>query len=82
MEFEEAVIQEVDDLMAALEARKLQLVEYVRQERDVKVRTLKDQVAACTAKLQHTTALMQFCIEALKENDSSAFLQVGCYFHF
>ncbi|KAK9506332.1 hypothetical protein O3M35_008288 [Rhynocoris fuscipes] len=62
--------------MAALEARKHQLIEYVRQERDTKIRTLKDQVAACTSKLQHTTALMQFCIEALKENDSSAFLQV------
>ncbi|XP_014251351.1 E3 ubiquitin-protein ligase TRIM9 isoform X1 [Cimex lectularius] len=76
-EFEEIVIQECDELISALEARKLQLVEYVRQEKDGKVRALKDQVAACTGKLQHTTALMHFCIEALKENDSSAFLQIG-----
>ncbi|CAB0014632.1 unnamed protein product [Nesidiocoris tenuis] len=74
-EFEFLVIQQCDELINALEARKLQLIDYVRQDRDSKVRALKEQVQACTSKLQHTTAVMQFCIEALKENDSSAFLQ-------
>ncbi|KAL1139616.1 hypothetical protein AAG570_006598 [Ranatra chinensis] len=77
LEFEEAVIEQVDDLVLALEARKRQLLEYVKQEKEAKVRALKDQVASCTVKLQHTTALIQFCIEALKETDSTAFLQVG-----
>nr|CAH7741146.1 unnamed protein product [Callosobruchus chinensis] len=36
-----------------------------------------DQAATCTQRLQQTTALLQFCIEALKETDSAAFLQVG-----
>ncbi|KAF6210310.1 hypothetical protein GE061_013414 [Apolygus lucorum] len=76
-EFEDVVIQQCDELINALEARKLQLIEYVRQDRDSKIKALKEQVSACTSKLQHTTAVMQFCIEALKENDSSAFLQVG-----
>ncbi|ENN78546.1 hypothetical protein YQE_04989, partial [Dendroctonus ponderosae] len=35
-----------------------------------------EQVTTCTSRLQQTTALLQFCIEALKETDSSAFLQV------
>lgn len=30
----------------------------------------------CTGKLQQTTGLIQFCIEALKETDNAAFLQV------
>lgn len=36
----------------------------------------QDQQASCTGKLQQTTGLIQFCIEALKETDSAAFLQV------
>ncbi|KAH8248882.1 hypothetical protein KR032_003968 [Drosophila birchii] len=38
---------------------------------------LQDQQSNCTGKLQQTTGLIQFCIEALKETDSAAFLQVG-----
>jgi len=36
----------------------------------------QDQQSNCTGKLQQTTGLIQFCIEALKETDSAAFLQV------
>jgi len=39
--------------------------------------SLQDQQSNCTGKLQQTTGLIQFCIEALKETDSAAFLQVG-----
>lgn len=38
---------------------------------------LQEQQSSCTGKLQHTTGLIQFCIEALKETDSAAFLQVS-----
>lgn len=38
--------------------------------------SLQDQQSNCTGKLQQTTGLIQFCIEALKETDSAAFLQV------
>ena len=37
----------------------------------------QEQQLNCTGKLQQTTGLIQFCIEALKENDSAAFLQVS-----
>lgn len=38
---------------------------------------LQEQQLNCTGKLQQTTGLIQFCIEALKETDSAAFLQVS-----
>lgn len=36
----------------------------------------QEQQINCAAKLTQTTALIQFCIEALKETDNAAFLQV------
>lgn len=36
----------------------------------------QEQQINCTGKLQQTTGLIQFCIEALKEIDNAAFLQV------
>lgn len=59
----------------------MQLLECIRQDKELRVRALKDQVVTCTQRLQQTTALLQFCIEALKETDSSAFLQVSCFSH-
>jgi tripartite motif-containing protein 9/67 len=65
--------------MEALERRQETLIEFARRERDVHLRRLRDEVSTCTAHLQSTTALVQFCIEALKEADSSqaAFLQIA-----
>lgn len=37
----------------------------------------QEQQSHCTGKIQQTTGLIEFCIEALKEKDSAAFLQVG-----
>ena len=67
------------ELMDALERRQGALIEFARRERDVQLRRLRDEVSTCTAHLQSTTALVQFCIAALKEADSSqaAFLQIG-----
>lgn len=75
-EFEDAVSSQCDALIQAIEARRQQLIEYIRQDKEMKVRMLKEQVSTCTCKLQHTTGLIQFCIEALKETDAAAFLQV------
>lgn len=66
-----------DLLVQAIHERKEQLLDFIRQDKEVKLRALKEQVSTCTCKLQHTTGLLQFCIEALKETDSAAFLQVG-----
>ncbi|XP_022914480.1 E3 ubiquitin-protein ligase TRIM9 isoform X2 [Onthophagus taurus] len=77
VEFESIVTAQCENLVAAIHARRAQLMECIRQDKELRIRALKDQVATCTTRLQHTTALLQFCIEALKETDSAAFLQVG-----
>ncbi|XP_060531608.1 E3 ubiquitin-protein ligase TRIM9 isoform X1 [Cylas formicarius] len=76
-EFEQIVTAQCEALILAIQARRDQLIECIRQDKELRVRALKEQVVTCTSRLQQTTALLQFCIEALKETDSSAFLQVG-----
>ncbi|GLV31215.1 Tripartite motif containing 9 [Carabus blaptoides fortunei] len=76
-EFEAVVSAQCDALIEAIHARRAQLVECIRQDKEMRVRALKEQVGMCTSRLQHTTGLLQFCIEALKESDSASFLQVG-----
>nr|XP_029715460.1 E3 ubiquitin-protein ligase TRIM9 isoform X2 [Aedes albopictus] len=77
IEFERVVTAQCEALIESITARREVLLEAIRQDKDTKIRTLKDQQASCTGKLQQTTGLIQFCIEALKETDSAAFLQVG-----
>ncbi|XP_070527342.1 E3 ubiquitin-protein ligase TRIM9-like [Cardiocondyla obscurior] len=74
---EEEVEDRVTNLVSLLQARKSRLIEAARQTREARVRSLRDQVARCATHLQTTTALLTFCIEALKETDSAAFLQIG-----
>jgi len=77
VEVEAAIHAQCVQLADLLRRREGVLVEFARRERDLQLRRLREEVATCTAHLQHTTALVQFCIEALKESDSSAFLQIG-----
>uniref|UniRef100_A0A2M4CUI4 Putative e3 ubiquitin-protein ligase trim9 n=2 Tax=Anopheles darlingi TaxID=43151 RepID=A0A2M4CUI4_ANODA len=77
IEFERVVTSQCEALIAAIHARRDVLLDVIRSDKEAKIRTLKDQQASCTGKLQQTTGLIQFCIEALKETDSAAFLQVG-----
>ncbi|XP_041566114.1 E3 ubiquitin-protein ligase TRIM9 isoform X2 [Drosophila elegans] len=77
MEFERLVHAQCEALIQAIHDRREYLLEAIRMDKDTKIRILKDQQSNCTGKLQQTTGLIQFCIEALKETDSAAFLQVG-----
>lgn len=79
MDLESHISAETEIFIQALRLRETQLIDYVRQERDFRLKALREQVASCTSKLQHTTGLLQFCIEALKETDPTAFLQVRSY---
>uniref|UniRef100_A0A8C3RA45 Tripartite motif containing 9 n=1 Tax=Cyanoderma ruficeps TaxID=181631 RepID=A0A8C3RA45_9PASS len=36
-----------------------------------------DQISHCTVKLRQTTGLMEYCLEVIKENDPSGFLQIS-----
>lgn len=71
------MVAQCDALIEALKKRKLELIENVHQEREMKVRVLKEQVTHCTSLLQKTTGLLHFCIEVLKEGDPASFLQVS-----
>ncbi|KAG4070019.1 hypothetical protein HA402_013679 [Bradysia odoriphaga] len=76
-EFERLVTTQCEALIQAIHNRREYLLEAIRQDKDTKIRILREQQTSCTGKLQQTTGLIQFCIEALKETDSAAFLQVG-----
>lgn len=76
-ELERQVDARCDALIRSIERRRQWLIDAVRQDKETKQRSLKEHVASCTCKLQHTTSLLQFCIEALKENDPVSFLQVS-----
>ncbi|KAK3754720.1 hypothetical protein RRG08_053190 [Elysia crispata] len=76
-EFEKTVVSQCDALIEVIKQRKAELLENVAEEKEMKVRTLKEQVSDCTALLQRTTGLLQFCIEVLKESDAPSFLQVS-----
>lgn len=77
LSLEGEVEERIDSLIAMLQSRKARLIEAARQTREARVRLLRDQVSRCAAHLQTTTGLLTFCIEALKETDSAAFLQIG-----
>uniref|UniRef100_A0A1A9ZPX6 BBC domain-containing protein n=1 Tax=Glossina pallidipes TaxID=7398 RepID=A0A1A9ZPX6_GLOPL len=88
IEFERLVTAQCEALIQAIHDRREYLLEAIRMDKDTKIRILKastytyifyifvDQQSNCTGKLQQTTGLIQFCIEALKETDSAAFLQI------
>ncbi|XP_069741202.1 E3 ubiquitin-protein ligase TRIM9 isoform X7 [Narcine bancroftii] len=40
-------------------------------------KVVRDQISHCTLKLRQTTGLIEYCLEVLKDNDSSGFLQIS-----
>ncbi|CAG9864518.1 unnamed protein product [Phyllotreta striolata] len=76
-DFEATISSRCEALVEAVRQRRNTLIEFIRQEKEMRKGVLKEQVATCTQRLQQTTALLQFCIEALKETDSSSFIQIG-----
>ncbi|XP_054169208.1 E3 ubiquitin-protein ligase TRIM9-like [Oppia nitens] len=77
LNFETEITSQCDNLIATIKARKQQLLQFGRKEKEYKLRILRDQVLSCTTKLQQTTGLIQFCIEALKDTDCMSYLQIG-----
>lgn len=77
VQLEKIINGECDMLMEAINRRKTALFDFIHKEREMKIKHLRDQVSSHTIKLQSTTGLIQFCIEALKETDATSFLQIG-----
>ncbi|XP_061099534.1 tripartite motif-containing protein 67 isoform X9 [Conger conger] len=40
-------------------------------------KVVRDQITHCTMKLRQTTGMMEYCLEVIKENDPSGFLQIS-----
>ncbi|XP_031634054.1 E3 ubiquitin-protein ligase TRIM9-like [Contarinia nasturtii] len=76
-DFEQMVLMQCESLIQMMQERRDYLLETIEMDKEHKLRVLKEQQMNCAAKLTQTTALIQFCIEALKETDNAAFLQVG-----
>ncbi|KAK8754632.1 hypothetical protein OTU49_016941, partial [Cherax quadricarinatus] len=74
-EVEGVIVAQVDALVEALQARRTDLINWVRRQRDTKVHALREQVQDYTHTLQSTTATIHFCIEALKESDPASFME-------
>ncbi|XP_045603701.1 E3 ubiquitin-protein ligase TRIM9 [Procambarus clarkii] len=74
-EVEGVMVAQVDALVEALQARRSDLINWVRRQRDNKVHALREQVQDYTHTLQSTTATIHFCIEALKESDPASFME-------
>ncbi|KFR14661.1 E3 ubiquitin-protein ligase TRIM9, partial [Opisthocomus hoazin] len=77
VEFEACLVAQCDALIDALNRRKAQLLSRVNKEHEHKLKVVRDQISHCTVKLRQTTGLMEYCLEVIKENDPSGFLQVA-----
>jgi tripartite motif-containing protein 9/67 len=70
-------VSEIDEMIRMLEMKKKELVEFIDMEKTSKIKTVREQVTSMSTKIQKTTGLLQFCVETLKEQDPSSFLQVN-----
>uniref|UniRef100_A0A8D3ALQ4 E3 ubiquitin-protein ligase TRIM9 n=1 Tax=Scophthalmus maximus TaxID=52904 RepID=A0A8D3ALQ4_SCOMX len=77
VEFEACLVAQCDALIEALNRRKAQLLSRVNKEHEHKLKVVRDQISHCTVKLRQTTGLMEYCLEVIKENDPSGFLQIS-----
>ncbi|XP_066549012.1 E3 ubiquitin-protein ligase TRIM9 [Amia ocellicauda] len=77
VEFEACLVAQCDALIDALTRQKAKLLTKVTKEREYKLKVVRDQITHCTMKLRQTTGLMEYCLEVMKENDPSGFLQIS-----
>ncbi|CAL4087739.1 unnamed protein product, partial [Meganyctiphanes norvegica] len=71
------VERQCGELLKAVQEARTRLLHQLHMEREATNKIYRDQSAGCTRRLQQTTALVQFCIEAIKEPDPAAFMQMG-----
>uniref|UniRef100_H3DPA8 Tripartite motif containing 67 n=1 Tax=Tetraodon nigroviridis TaxID=99883 RepID=H3DPA8_TETNG len=77
VEFEACLVAQCDSLIDALTRQKAKLLTKVTKEKEYKLKVVRDQITHCTMKLRQTTGMMEYCLEVLKENDPSGFLQIS-----
>ncbi|EHH15957.1 hypothetical protein EGK_02138 [Macaca mulatta] len=76
LDYEACLVAQCDALVDALTRQKAKLLTKVTKEREHKLKVW-DQINHCTLKLRQSTGLMEYCLEVIKENDPSGFLQIS-----
>ncbi|XP_059050063.1 E3 ubiquitin-protein ligase TRIM9 [Achroia grisella] len=76
-ELEQQINQACSDVINAVEVRRDELLRAARNTRSQTVANMRMLTSQAAQKLREATALLHFSIEALKESDHAAFLQVG-----
>nr|CAD2193968.1 unnamed protein product [Meloidogyne enterolobii] len=76
-EFQRGVESQLDQLEELLRLRRQQLINYIKNEKERRKLQLLKQIGRSTAQLGKGRALIQFCIEILKEPEPLDYLQVG-----
>ncbi|XP_028903233.1 tripartite motif-containing protein 67 isoform X2 [Ornithorhynchus anatinus] len=77
LDYEACLVAQCDALVDALTRQKAKLLTKVTKEREHKLKVVWEQINHCTLKLRQSTGLMEYCLEAIKENDPAGFLQVS-----
>ncbi|XP_071475919.1 tripartite motif-containing protein 67 isoform X5 [Marmota flaviventris] len=77
LDYEACLVAQCDALVEALTRQKAKLLTKVTKEREHKLKMVWDQINHCTLKLRQSTGLMEYCLEVMKENDPSGFLQIS-----
>ncbi|XP_037667005.1 tripartite motif-containing protein 67 isoform X2 [Choloepus didactylus] len=77
LDYEACLVAQCDALVDALTRQKAKLLTKITKEREHKVKMVWDQINHCTLKLRQSTGLMEYCLEVIKENDPSGFLQIS-----
>lgn len=76
-QFKSVLLNEIDEMINRLQSKKKELIEFVDTEKKNKIKASKVQISSFSTKIQKTTGLLQFCVETLKEQDPSSFLQIS-----
>nr|XP_026500330.1 E3 ubiquitin-protein ligase TRIM9 isoform X1 [Vanessa tameamea] len=76
-ELEVQIDQACAEITRAIERRRDELIRAARNTRSQAVTNMRSLTSQAAQKLREATALLHFSIEALKESDHAAFLQVG-----
>ncbi|XP_069854414.1 tripartite motif-containing protein 67 isoform X2 [Dipodomys merriami] len=77
LDYEACLVAQCDALVDALTRQKAKLLTKVTKEREHKLKMVWDQVNHCTLKLRQSTGLMEYCLEVIKDDDASGFLQIS-----
>lgn len=72
-----ALSAEIDEMIRNLEARKKDLADLIDAEKSARIKSVHDQMAYLSGRVNKTAGLLQYCVETLKEQDARSFLLIS-----